>query len=470
MLNPTMLNVVLSHSSLGWDFVLQFGSSDAVLAVGPMALPFLAFACIAIGVLAAVSGGNGNWGCGRRRGWSRFWGFPIVIVLIVLACREFKDHRRTWVAVPARPVEARHERLEDVVARLEKQLDQVDRALDRSANQLDRQLDHSTNDIERQVDHGTTELVRQLQATVAQIRRQVEHVGHQIQQQHLQAAREIVRRETPARLESVADIHETPAVIEPKPPALPISGFIPVDVPIPAIAPVASPAPPAAAVPAVAAEAWVSPAKPSADSHEPNSDAKTPSSSPTAANDTTASSQSDKLPEWAKTEIVDEGKRKLVVVPGGFAATEKEAEQDSLEAARLVVADGLSRANPKVGNWAPSAHSVHETAVRHTYIEKIHRKTVSTGTPFVVYRAYQQVELSPTVYQQLLTSWRDDVLPGRLWALGGIAVLLTLTFATGAAYFRLDDRTHGRYRVPLKMAAAAIISACLAAAAVTVFV
>jgi hypothetical protein len=41
---------------------------------------------------------------------------------------------------------------------------------------------------------------------------------------------------------------------------------------------------------------------------------------------------------------------------------------------------------------------------------------------------------------------------------------LTLTFATGAAYFRLDERTHGRYRGRLKLAAVAIISAGVAAA------
>ena len=56
------------------------------------------------------------------------------------------------------------------------------------------------------------------------------------------------------------------------------------------------------------------------------------------------------------------------------------------------------------------------------------------------------------------------MLPGRLEALGGVVALLTLTFATGAAYFRLDERTHGRYRGRLKLAAVAIIGAGVAAA------
>jgi hypothetical protein len=181
-------------------------------------------------------------------------------------------------------------------------------------------------------------------------------------------------------------------------------------------------------------------------------------------------SEGEKLPDWAKTEIVDDGSRKLVVVPGGFAGSQKEAEQNALEAARQVVGDAIHHADPKVGAWLPSAESIRQDAVRLTFVEKIHRKTVSTGTPFVVYRAYQQVELSPKVFDQLVSNWRQEVLPGRLGALGGVVALLTLTFATGAAYFRLDDRTHGRFRVPLKVATAAIISAFLAAAAVTVSV
>jgi hypothetical protein len=87
-----------------------------------------------------------------------------------------------------------------------------------------------------------------------------------------------------------------------------------------------------------------------------------------------------------------------------------------------------------------------------------------------VYRAYHQVELSSAVNAQLLTGWKQEVLPRRLEGLVGVLAMLTLTFATGAAYFRLDDRTQGRYRLPLKVGAAAIIGACVAVAAVSVFV
>ncbi len=171
------------------------------------------------------------------------------------------------------------------------------------------------------------------------------------------------------------------------------------------------------------------------------------------------------MPDWAKTEIVDEDNRKLVVVQGGFAGTESEADHDTLEAARLVLGDAIQRAYPKVGKWLPPTEAVREVAVRLTYVEKIPRKTLSSGTPFIVYRAYKQVELSPKVYSQLLSNWKEEVVPRRLEALAGFAALLTLTFATGAAYFRLDDRTQGRYRGRLKVAAVAVIGAGAAAAA-----
>jgi len=196
----------------------------------------------------------------------------------------------------------------------------------------------------------------------------------------------------------------------------------------------------------------------------PKPGGKASQSSSSADTAASADSVGEKLPEWTKTETVDEGSRKLVVVPGGFAGSEKEAEQDALEAARSVVGKAIQNADPKVGTWLPSVEAVREDAVRHTFVEKIHRKTVSTGTPFIVYRAYHQVELSPSVFNQLVSNWRNEVLPGRLEALGGVVALLTLTFATGAAYFRLDERTHGRYRGRLKLAAVAIISAGVAVA------
>jgi hypothetical protein len=102
---------------------------------------------------------------------------------------------------------------------------------------------------------------------------------------------------------------------------------------------------------------------------------------------------------------------------------------------------------------------VRNQAVRRTHVERIDRKTRSTGTPFHVYRAHNQVELSPAVRNALFPLWKEQIVARRLSALGGLAGLLTLCFGTVAAYFRLDERTAGHYRRRLKLAAVSLVSA-----------
>jgi hypothetical protein len=377
--------------------------------------------------------------------------YPLVICVIVLASRGFKDHAHGTVVIDPdqRPTVVRAESLEDAVSRLERQLD-------RAGNQMDRAFDRTGNQVDTQVDRGATHIAQQLERLVAQIERRLGHVKRQISRRHRETARPVELVQAP----------DDPVVIEPSAPPLPLVGLIPPDVQAPA-APPTGPAPPAPATPApaaaptqVAQSSTPSPTVSTVSATAPKPSVKTAAAPPAEA---TAGSD-EKLPEWTKAEIVDEGGRKLVVVPGGFAGSEKEAEQDALEAARTVVGKAIQQADPKVGEWLPSAESVRADAVRLTFVEKIHRKTVSTGTPFIVYRAYHQVELSPNVFNQLVSNWKNEVLPARLEALGGVVALLTLTFATGAAYFRLDERTQGRYRGRLKLAAVAIISAGVAAA------
>jgi hypothetical protein len=400
---------------------------------------------------------------GYRRGPSRFWAILFAVAVVVLVSRGMKEHVHTTIVVDPdnRPVaavavERRRERLDEAVTRLERQLDrasdQVDRALAHGAAQIDRQVDHGTDQMSRQLDKGAADMAQQLEHAAAQLIREIEHLGHQVAQRH---------HDVPAAHTITVTTPTTEAAVtEPNPPALPIAAAPQVDlvVAVPSAPPLSTAAPPAA--PAQPTR----PAAPAAPSAAPVA-AAAPQTAPAATSSPSADVAGEKLPEWAKTEIVDEGKRKLVVVQGGFAGTQSEAEHDTLEAARLVLGDAIQRAYPKVGKWLPPDESVRDVAVRLTYVEKIPRKTLSSGTPFIVYRAYKQVELSPAVYSQLLSSWKEEVVPHRLEALAGFAALLTLTFATGAAYFRLDDRTQGRYRGRLKVAAVAVIGAGAAAAA-----
>ncbi len=460
-----MLSLFLSQGTDGLSFTLQLGSQNAVLGFVWWPFPALLLGCVAMCCFAGMSAGRGPRGYdprgGYRRGPSRFWAIMFAVAVVVLVSRGMKEHVHTTIVVDpdnhpvtVRTAERRRERLDEAVARLERQLDrasdQVDRALAHGAAQIDRQVDHGTDQMSRQLDRGAADMAQQLEHAAAQLIREIEHLGHQVAQRH---------HDVPAAHSITVTTPTTEAAVtEPNAPALPVAGAPQVDVvvavpsapsssPVVAAAPQATPAPPTA--PAAPSAAPVAAAAPKA----------APASSPSAE------AAGEKLPDWAKSEIVDESNRKLVVVQGGFAGTQSEAEHDTLEAARLVLGAAIQRAYPKVGKWLPPAESVREVAVRLTYVEKIPRKTISSGTPFIVYRAYKQVELSPAVYSQLLSSWKEEVVPRRLEALAGFAALLTLTFATGAAYFRLDDRTQGRYRRRLKVAAVAVIGAGAAAAA-----
>jgi hypothetical protein len=454
-----MLNVFLSHSPLGWELSFQLGSSGGVLGFLGAPLAFVALTGVAVCCLAAMAHGNGPPQYDRRgrmcRRGNRFWMYPLVICVIVLASRGLKDHVHGTIAVEpeARVTAARAESLEDAVSRLERQLDHA-------GNQMDRAIDHTGTQIDTRIDRGAAQMVQHLERLAAQIERRLGLIKRQSSRRHRETSRPV----------EVAQAPDDPIIVEPSPPALPILGLIPPDDPAPAAPPAVPSASPTPATPAPAAPGPVaqsptpSPPAAVASATAPKPGGKASQGSSSAETAASADSVGEKLPEWTKTETVDEGSRKLVVVPGGFAGSEKEAEQDALEAARTVIGKAIQQADPKVGTWLPSAEAVREDAVRHTFVEKIHRKTVSTGTPFIVYRAYHQVELSPTVFDQLVSNWKNEVLPGRLEALGGVVALLTLTFATGAAYFRLDERTHGRYRGRLKLAAVAIISAGVAAA------
>jgi hypothetical protein len=165
-----------------------------------------------------------------------------------------------------------------------------------------------------------------------------------------------------------------------------------------------------------------------------------------------------KLPDWAKeSDRTLDGDTKLVVLSGEMGATIDEAVAAGRAAAFERLRSDFSAAHPQAASWEPPP-SITGDAVHRTFVERLDRKT-STGTPFSVYRAYQQVELSPAVRKKILPLWRNQIVEKRIWALGGLAGLLTLTFGTLAAYFRLDQRTSGLYRRRLKLAAVSVIAA-----------
>jgi hypothetical protein len=195
----------------------------------------------------------------------------------------------------------------------------------------------------------------------------------------------------------------------------------------------------------------------------PPADPAARSSNLTATKDSILSStQTDApLPDWIGKTVVESKARKLVVVASDFAATTEAAEQDALRSAVGLVAFDFAATVPDAGaaNWKPPAGTVRSQAVRRVHVQRIDRQTVSSGTPFHVFRAYYQVELSPAVRNQLFPLWKQEIVDKRFSKLGALAGLLTLTFGAAAAYFRLDDWTSGQYRRRLKLAAVMIVTA-----------
>lgn len=166
------------------------------------------------------------------------------------------------------------------------------------------------------------------------------------------------------------------------------------------------------------------------------------------------------MPSWVNEKEVVLGDDRLVVVTGEIGATVEEAEANARATAVELVRNDFAADFPQSAGWEPPARAIAAMAIRtDPFVEEIDRKTLSSGTAFRVFRAYDQVLLSPVVRKQILPLWRDEVVSRRIWALGGLAGLLTLTFATLAAYFRLDDRTSGLYRRRLKLAAVCVIAA-----------
>ncbi len=182
---------------------------------------------------------------------------------------------------------------------------------------------------------------------------------------------------------------------------------------------------------------------------------------PNAAPDsqTSAIATGTSLPEWVQDKEFITGNVRLAVVTGEIGATVEEAVGNARKAAIDLVRVDFAATFPQVAGWRPPASVVANSAIRQTFVEEVDRKTVSSGTPFRVYRGYNQVELSPSVRNQIYPLWKTEVVDRRIWALGGLAGLLTLTFATLSAYFRLDARTTGLYRRRLKLAAVSVIAA-----------
>jgi len=166
-----------------------------------------------------------------------------------------------------------------------------------------------------------------------------------------------------------------------------------------------------------------------------------------------------KRPEWVDEKPVESGDSRRIVVVGKLGLNPESAEAEGVAAAVVAVRRDFAQHYPVSDSWLPPAKIVRDQAIKQVYVEAAEHTTSTSDTHFKTYRAYCQVELSPALRSQLFPYWREEIVGRRLWSLGGLAGLLTLTFGTVAAYFRLDERTSGHYRRRLKLAAVSIIAA-----------
>lgn len=161
-------------------------------------------------------------------------------------------------------------------------------------------------------------------------------------------------------------------------------------------------------------------------------------------------------PQWLKVGTVQEGDRTFIVVSGQQFADAATAWQDAINRAAATVRQDFENAFRPVGAWLLDPNEARALAVRDSYTEQIVR--TAGENEFTVYRTHLKVELSPTVRHSIEPIWRQQVSTGRSAFTAGMLGLVTLVAAIFAGYFRLDDRTAGRYRWRLRLGSVAAIA------------
>ena len=149
------------------------------------------------------------------------------------------------------------------------------------------------------------------------------------------------------------------------------------------------------------------------------------------------------LPDWI-TAADDQASSQVVI--GSQFANRQDAFADALDKATNVVSEKFRQSRP-VGWWRPDGSDVYNHSVRKKYTEEIIR---SAGeNEFTVYRTYLLVDLSPGVLSKLESIWRTETKVLHRSQVLIVVAILTGIAALLAGFFRLDDRTQGRYRWPL---------------------
>lgn len=161
------------------------------------------------------------------------------------------------------------------------------------------------------------------------------------------------------------------------------------------------------------------------------------------------------VPDWVKQAHVVENGRSFLVVSGQQFADPAAALNDALTKANTLLMNDFQSASRAFGQWILDPAEAWRIAGREKFTEEIRR---SAGeNEFTVYRTHLRVEISPQVHDAIEPIWRQQVSTGRSAMAGATLALLTAVAAVLAGYFRLDDRTAGRYRWRLRAGSVATV-------------
>jgi hypothetical protein len=154
--------------------------------------------------------------------------------------------------------------------------------------------------------------------------------------------------------------------------------------------------------------------------------------------------------------------RKVLTSDQWATVDEADAQLTTLAAAEL--SRYLAAEHPQAAGWVPDAGAIVQSGAVTRRVHETSTLPIGEFNP-PLYRVYWQLELTPTVRDQLFEAWRPFAVSQRLVWLGAALGAATLLFAALAAILRFGGARPPRARPALSKAtvAAALIAAGAAA-------
>ncbi|MEZ6067339.1 MAG: hypothetical protein R3B90_16920 [Planctomycetaceae bacterium] len=167
-----------------------------------------------------------------------------------------------------------------------------------------------------------------------------------------------------------------------------------------------------------------------------------------------------KLPAWVDDAPSTAGSGPQFVLKSGRYATVEAAEAELVARLRTWLLEYLREQGLAIEPELLSPELLIGSGLRTGRLHEQFNLQVGEHTE-PVYRASWQISMRPAVQQALTKPYAEALEARRLWQVGGIFGGLTLLFALGAGGMHYDDRTQGRHRKKLGIAAAVVLAGAL---------